>query len=200
MKPDFDRAQDTATALLLQQDLYTLHIDVREFHLPQNIIIDSLQNFCELTGYPITELNTQCFEGACTIKYEGKNLILYDDDIAYEPRKHWGIAHELGHVYLGHTSDNRRAEIEAHFFAAQLVTPEIVLLNMAKRQGHLFGRELPEHFNISWEAAEKRVSGISRRYCYNYGDNDRLLEARFAPILDRELSPRIFTAPLEGVV
>lgn len=193
MKPDFDRAQDTATALLLQQDLYTLRIDVRDFRLPSDIIIDSLQNFCEITGYPIADLNTQSVAGACTIKHGGKNLILYDDDIAYEPRKHWGIAHELGHVYLGHTDDNRKAEIEAHFFAAQLVAPEIVLINMAKRQGHLYGFELPEHFNISCEAAEKRIACLNKKYSYSYGEDDRLLEARFAPILDRELKPRLIS-------
>lgn len=187
MKPDFDRAQDTATALLVQQNLTRLHVDVRDFHLRPGIIIDSIQNFCHITGQPLSNFNTKSLEGACTIMYEGKSLILYDDSIAYEPRKHWGIAHELGHVYLGHTDDNRNAEIEAHFFAAQLVAPEIVLLNMAQRQGHLFGYELPGHFNISWEAAEKRVSGINRRPCYNYGENDRILEARFAPILDKEL-------------
>lgn len=194
MKPDFDRAQDTATALLLQQDLYTLHIDAREFHLPPNIIIDSIQNYCEITGTPISSFSAKSLEGACTVRYEGKNIILYDDSISYEPRKHWGIAHELGHVYLGHTVDNREAEIEAHFFAAQLVAPEIVLLNMKKRQGHLYGYELLDHFNISGEAAEKRVSCLKKRWGYNYGVNDQLLEARFSPILDKELHPRILVS------
>lgn len=194
MKPDFNRAQDTATALLIQQNLCSLHIDVRDFCLPSNVIIDSIQNFCECTGRPLSDFNTQNFDGACTIKYEGKSLILYDDDIFYEPRKHWGIAHELGHVYLGHTNDDRNSEIEAHFFAAQLVAPEIVLLNMAKRQGHLFGYELPEHFNISWQAAEKRVSCLIRRCSYSYGKNDRLLETRFSPILDRELRSGILAS------
>lgn len=194
MKPDFDRAQDTATALLVQQDLRTLHIDVRDFRLPPNIIIDSFQNFCEITGNHISDLNARSFEGACTIQYEGKNIILYDDGISYEPRKHWGIAHELGHVYLEHTNDDHNSEIEAHFFAAQLVAPEIVLLSMARRQGHLYGWQLPERFNISWEAAEKRVSCIRRRPCYNYGENDKLLEARFAPILDKEFGPDIWAS------
>lgn len=195
MKPDFDRAQDAATALLLRQDLHTLHIDVRDFHLPPNIIIDSFQNYYDFTGTPISNLNTKSLEGACTIGRGKERLILYDDSISYEPRKHWGIAHELGHVYLGHTVDNREAEIEAHFFAAQLVAPEIVLLNMAKRQGHLYGYELPEHFNISGEAAEKRVSCLKKRCGYNYGVNDRLLEERFAPILDKELYIPRFSLP-----
>ena len=187
MKPDFDRAQDAATALLVQQNLHSLYIDIRDFCLPSNVIIDSIQNFCKCTGLSLSDFNTQNLDGACTIKCDGKNLILYDDDISYEPRKHWGIAHELGHVYLGHTNDDRNSEIEAHFFAAQVVTHEIVLLSMAKRQGHLWGHELPGYFNISWEAAEKRISCLKRRRNYNYGKNDRLLEAYFSPILDREL-------------
>ena len=187
MRPDFNRAQDTATALLVQQNLCSLYIDVRDFCLPANIIIDSVQNFCKCTGQSISDFSAKNLDGACTIKRSGKSIILYDDDISYVPRKHWGIVHELGHVYLGHTSDDRNSEIEAHFFAAQVVTPEIVLLSMAKRQGHLWGHELPGYFNISWEAAEKRISCLKRRRNYNYGKNDRLLEAYFSPILDREL-------------
>ena len=53
MKPDFDRAQNTATALLVQQNLTSLHIDVRDFHLKPGIIIDSIQNFCRITGQPL---------------------------------------------------------------------------------------------------------------------------------------------------
>ncbi len=188
MRPDFNRAQDTATALLVQQNLCSLYIDVRDFCLPANIIIDSVQNFCKCTGQSISDFSAKNLDGACTIKRSGKSIILYDDDISYVPRKHWGIVHELGHVYLGHTSDDRNSEIEAHFFAAQIVTPEIVLINIAKRQGHLSLSDLTEHFNVSLESAEKRISCLNRKYSYNYGENDKLLEARFSPILDKEIS------------
>lgn len=188
MKPDFDRAQDTATALLVQQDLRSLYIDVRDFCLPPNVIIDSMQNFCKCTGRPLSDFNTQNLDGACTIKRDGKNLILYDDDISYEPRKHWGIVHELGHVYLGHTNDDRNSEIEAHFFAAQVVTPEIVLINMARRKGNQLSlHDLTKYFNVASESAVKRISCLNRKYSYSYGENDELLETHFSSILEKEL-------------
>lgn len=49
MKPDFDRAQNEATKLLLAQEIDSLYIDARNFVLPENIIIDSMQNFCALS-------------------------------------------------------------------------------------------------------------------------------------------------------
>lgn len=52
MKPDFEKAQNAATELLLGQNIDSLYIDARNFKLPSNIIIDSIQNFSQLTHYP----------------------------------------------------------------------------------------------------------------------------------------------------
>lgn len=186
MKPDFDKAQNAATKLLLKQDITSLFIDVRNFSLPEAVFIESMQNFCDVTGFPISKLNNEHIDGACLLKQGKARIILYDDSIVNNSRKHWGIAHELGHVFLNHTNDNRESEIEAHFFAAQLIAPEIVLLELCKRKGSLFGCDLPAYFNISYEAAAKRIATLSHRSTYNYADIDRQLLQKFTPIINRE--------------
>lgn len=188
--PNFDRAQNTATHFLLQQDLDSLYIDVRRFKLPTNYYIESMQNFCQMTGADIEELR-RINEGACLLRPDAHNrIILYDDELSNEQRKHWGIVHELGHALLGHTSDDRDSEVEAHFFAAQIVAPEIVLCEIAKRQGSLSSNELLGVFNISAEAAAKRIRTLNRRCGYNSAQIDLQLLDKFSPVLEREFSFR----------
>ena len=190
MKPDFDKAQNAATNLLLQQEIRSLYIDVRDFKLPDNIFIDSIQKFCSMTGFPIAELDGKNIDGACLLKMETNRIILYDDTVENEQRKHWGICHELGHVCLDHTDDNRESEIEAHFFAAQLVMPEIVLWDIYKRKGSLTDYDLYDSFNASYIAANKRIDTLQRRGRFNSNEKDQLLLEKFRPILDREFSMR----------
>lgn len=193
MKPDFEKAQNAATELLLGQNIDSLYIDARNFKLPSNIIIDSIQNFSQLTHYPLSLLNTDKIDGALVLSQGNKKIILYDDDISNEQRKHWGIIHELGHIYLGHiylghTDDCKNSEIEAHFFAAQLVSPEIVLWDICRRKGQLTDTDIFTHFNLSYEASTKRIQTLSRRLRYNSAASDKELLNKFVPILDRVFS------------
>lgn len=190
MKPDFDRAQNAATELLLQQDITSLCVDARNFVLPKDIIIDSMQNFSALSQYPISELRSRHIDGACLLRQGDYRIILYDDTISNEQRKHWGIVHELGHAYMNHTSDDKNAEIEAHFFAAQLVTPEIVLVEMCKRQGSLSAYDVYNNFNVSFQSAQKRIQTLQKRPCYNYSGIDRQLLEKFSPAIDEAIHRR----------
>lgn len=187
MKPDFNRAQNAATELLLKQTINSLYLDARNFILPDGIIIDTVQNFSELTQCPITELGIGLIDGACLLQQGSHQIILYDDTIRNEQRKHWGIIHELGHACLGHSCDDRKYEIEAHFFAAQLVSPEIVLVDICKRKGCITAYDLYTNFNLSLEAAQKRIRTLQQRPCYNYDDVDRQLLEKFSPVLDEAL-------------
>ena len=51
MKPDFDRAQNAATRLLLTQNIDSLYIDARNFTLPDGLIIDSMQILCRIFAH-----------------------------------------------------------------------------------------------------------------------------------------------------
>lgn len=74
MKPDFEKAQNAATELLLGQNIDSLYIDARNFKLPSNIIIDSIQNFSQLTHYPLSLLNTDKIDGALVLSQGNKKL------------------------------------------------------------------------------------------------------------------------------
>lgn len=185
MKADFDRAQNAATELLLNQTINSLYLDVRNFVLPEGVIIDTVQNFSELTQCPIAELGIGPIDGACLLQHGQRKIILFDDTIPNEQRKHWGIAHELGHACLGHSHDDRKDEVEAHFFAAQLLSPEIVLVDIRRRQGYISEYDLFNNFNLSLEAAKKRIHTLQKRPCYNSGEIDWRLLEKFTPVLNR---------------
>ena len=185
MKPDFEKAQNTATMLLLQQNVNSLYIDVRNFNLPAFITIDTMQNYAMLTGFPLCMLRESQVDGSCVIKTGGRCIILYDDAVQNEQRKHWGIAHELGHIFLGHEDDSEKSEKEAHFFAAQIVAPEIVLMELCRRRGRLNDAEIYWYFNLSHEAAEKRLTTLLRRSTFNFADIDKQLLIKFIPLLAR---------------
>ena len=186
MKPDFDKAQNAATSLLLHQTITGLFLDVRNFVLPSNIVIDSVQNFCSVTGFPASSLSSNHVEGAILLRQSGYNIVLYDENINNEARKHWGIVHELGHIFLNHVVDGEKEEKEAHFFTAQVVMPEIVLIDITKRQGgRLRCSDIYDNFNASYTASEKRIQTLQRRGCWNCGPSDLALLQKFSPFLDR---------------
>ena len=187
-KPDFDRAQNEATKLLLRQNLSSLFFDIRAFNFDRKIHIDSVQNYARVLGRPVSDFTCDEFSGCCLIPHPRCNLVLYDDEETDERRKHWGIVHEVGHVYMDHEEDGEKEEIEAHFFAAQLVAPEIILWEMCRKKGKLYEIDLFNHFNISHKAAAKRIKTLERRCCYNNAVIDQQLLSKLSHILDIELA------------
>ena len=188
MKPNFALAQDTATRLLLKQTIDGFYIDVRKLQLRDDIIIDTVQHYSAVTATPLSELRCPGLEGAFTIRKYGKNIILYDDAVSNEQRKHWGIVHEVGHIYLGHTNDDRIEEIEAHFFAAQLLAPEIVLIELAKLNHRISAAYIHNYFNLSFESAQKRIETLRNRGCWNCSDIDKKLLEKYMPLIERSKS------------
>jgi hypothetical protein len=185
MKPDFSKAQNEATKLLLKQNFNSLNIDVRTFKFDRNIKIDSIQHYAKIVNKNVSDFCCSELSGCLVLKVPkfGLSIILYDDSEKNERRKHWGIVHEIGHIYLDHTSDGDVQEIEANFFAAQIVTPEIVLINFAKMQGgHLSSDDIYENFNCSSISSHKRIKTLSS-YTWSYNEYDKMLLAKFKPII-----------------
>ena len=183
-KPDFERAQNTASELLLKQKIDGLYIDVRNFSFDRRIIIDSLQNYARVTKRPIEDFICEQFDGCCLVKHPRCSIVLYDDNEQNECRKHWGIAHEIGHIYLDHKQDLEIEEKEAHFFAAQLIMPECVIHEIASlMSGSIAAYDLFSHFNASYKSAQKRIDTIIRRGCMSWAERDQLLLEKFRPFI-----------------
>lgn len=188
MTPDFDRAHYEATELLLKQSLNSLRVDVRNFKFDKSIRIDSIQNYAKLTYKSVDDFWCDEISGCCVLGVDHSGyLILYDDSEQNQRRKHWGVAHEVGHIYLKHKYDDDTSEIEAHFFAAQIVTPEIALIECAKRQGgQLYAEQISSRFNISQEAAARRINTLARRGCYSRNPEDLELLRKLTPLIDAQ--------------
>lgn len=189
-RPDFEKAQNAATDLLLQQNLTSLFIDVRRFKFDRRIIIDSIQHFALVTGHPVSDFSCDEFSGCCVIKHPRCNVILYDLLETNDFRKHWGIAHEVGHIYLEHDQDGEIEEIEAHFFVAQITMPEIILQNIWSRTGDLSPIDISGVFNASIDAAVKRLNTFCRRQRFNCGERDKELLRRLNPLIEEVYPPQ----------
>ena len=188
MQPNFNRAQQEATKLLLKQSINNLRIDVRNFKFDKNIVIDSIQNYAKQVNRPISSFICAEFNGCCVLKSIDNNLniILYDEREKNNERLHWGIVHEVGHIYLGHKKDDSTEEIEAHYFAAQIVTPEIALIYISKyKKQSISATDISSVFNCSLTSAEKRIKTLSTNI-WSFTENDKKLLQKFKPLIDKQ--------------
>lgn len=149
---------------------------------------------CNKLGVPVVSYSKACdygfhaiiqkisyvdVDGFCC-KGNGDNyIILYDDARTPKERINFTIAHELGHIVLGHLKNvtmrprymtNRRndpREREADAFAGELIRPPILFV--------LIGWQLPHHIraicNITYEAAavcSKQVQILRKKRDHPY--------------------------------
>lgn len=80
----------------------------------------------------------------------------------HEHRRRFSIAHEIGHVLLGHPAEGisfrkeiRRYDLEADLCASEILIPEKILLPVLKRTRNI--RVLASAFLVSTAAMERRL-------------------------------------------
>lgn len=84
--------------------------------------------------------------------------VIYFNDYRDTPERiAWSIAHEIGHIYLGHHDlpEDKSQELEANFFAKYLMAPP-PLIHTANCHNY---KDIARQFNLSQQAA---------RYAYKY--------------------------------
>ncbi|ADZ82514.1 ImmA/IrrE family metallo-endopeptidase [Cellulosilyticum lentocellum] len=177
-KPNFKLCEKLATKLLAMQNIDSSKIDIMNLNYDKTIIFDTIQNYAKLTFTPIEKFinpNTQLLsEGCCVpIKENGNEiyLILYNDKSQSDEHLNWTLAHEIGHIYMGHKYDSEIQEIEAHFFAAQLLMPEYVIYKMSTL-GTVNVDDIYTMFNVSLQAAQKRLNTYRKKHYINKTYND----------------------------
>lgn len=172
MKPDFDRAEFLARELRLSQKSNNLPLDVTEMTFDLPIIIDTFENYSYITKTPISKLTiNDSLKDGYTVCKDGIYIVLYCNKTVYDERLNWTLAHEIGHIYLDHSHDGSIEEVEAHWFAAELLAPEIIIRAIARQRNEI-GRKLDvfdiqDLFHISYEASMKRVSSINRKCAFS---------------------------------
>ena len=80
-----------------------------------------------------------------------------------QTRINFTLAHEIGHILLGHDNDSPENELAANRFAAELLMPEPIVAELSRR---LWNNKLPPYriayfFGTSVDASTRRAREIS---------------------------------------
>lgn len=127
----------------------------------------------------INEKTSSIKDGCCIIdKKRGINIVLYDAFNTNFERRNWSLAHEVGHIYMGHTKNGKFEEIEAHYFASQLFMPEFTLFMIEKTYGSFDAYDIMEIFGVSYQAAQKRIDSYQRMKIINGNKSDTVIWER----------------------
>ncbi len=177
IRPDFDKCIKLANDLLFKQSFISTRLDVTTLIFSKKIYFFSIQEYCEATDTKLTDFISkanQCLVDGCTIKYGEFYFILHNDKPQCKEHLNWTRAHEIGHIYLNHNKDEDLEEVEAHFFAAQLLMPEYTL-RQASSHFKLDCSTIMDVFGVSEEAALKRMNTLSKKWFFNPSAKDKYI-------------------------
>ncbi len=97
------------------------------------------------------------------ISKEGVRYIIIYNEKHSRRRIRWTIAHELGHIFLGHFEHPETSkDSEANYFAQQLLMPLAVLDKLDCCERNL----ISELCDVSLSSADIRLNGFQRRKNY----------------------------------
>ena len=173
LQPDFKTAYCVANEVLIQSHaIGSIPYDIKK-HLKEetDITLKKYRTAKRKYGVAIPDLGS---DDALIVEKGGKYIIFYDE-FAHAPRMIWSIVHEMGHFYLGHNLDFKnisddlyaKQEIEANFFAAQLLMPDQVIWELVGRYHFdITPSFLQQHFSVSNEAARKRIETLYKQFDY----------------------------------
>ena len=191
------RAHTLARELLLMQKPARLPIRVGRLRFDKNLIIDSLENYCALTGDTLRQLcagSRAALQDGCTlIRQRGGQkiyIVLYNQSARSTRRRNFTLAHEVGHIYLGHEQDGPAWERQANAFASELLMPRILAAQYLKALGGCLdpAAMLAQVFDVSLSMARLRLSGLSQT---NYTAREKELLARYKAALPHPDEPEI---------
>lgn len=172
-KPDFKAAHQAANVILTRShEIKSFPCDIIS-HIKEETDIKLVSYGTARRRYGLV-ISCLGSEDALIVEDKGRYIIFYNER-AYESRKKWSIAHEMGHFYLGHNLDSKniseelrsKQEIEANFFAAQLLMPDAVIWKLVDLY-HLEINEkfLEMKFAVSAEASRKRLETLNKMFDY----------------------------------
>ena len=162
---DVRRCELAAADLLCRQNFSSIYdlrdMDIRKFSFPVSVEFDSFGGFCEAAGIGRAEITQGGLAEGLSLRHGGKFLVLYNES-APRSRQNWTLAHEAGHILLGHIGEEgAHLEREADCFAASLLCPAVAVHYLAQQYGHpLSPKELQAVFPLSYEAAKRRASEL----------------------------------------
>lgn len=191
-RPDTLRAAAAAAELLLRQRLCRLPVEPAALELDVPFTVDTMQNFCAHSRKTMPELReySDTRDGCCIrLRRNGINhyLILFNGDVASPARRRFTLAHEIGHIVLGHEADGPREETEADCFAASLLVPAALAWELWRQSRDI--SVLCGVFGVSKIVARRRIGGFPACESPSFPAGERALLERYAPLLPRHDHP-----------
>lgn len=165
IKPNFTNAYSKANEILVKSGIIdSFPYSVIDLVKEQTKI--KCCTFKKALGYGV-DITSFGSDSAVIFIYNEKSIIFYDDK---KPMNHvkFSILHELGHFINGHnfllkdSETYSKYEVETNYFAAQLLMPEQVLREIQQRGTRITHEFLQEHFEVSWQAADKRITTLAK--------------------------------------
>ena len=193
-KPDFAETYHQANTLLVKSTV------AESFPVSITAIIKEQSNICCVTyqkaitkwGFNPAALGSK--SALYVPHYYGKKIIFYNDKES-ESRKRFSLGHEFGHYWLEHDLDTKdpvvyaKQEVETNFFTAQLFMPEQILRELQKRLMRIDEAFLINTFNVSAEAARKRLVTLNKLQNYHRSaleqEYDDIILSKYKSFIDK---------------
>lgn len=181
--PRYDYARTKAIDILIDYGTNSLPISVKKIsnNLPFKILFDTYSHLMRNKGLSYAEVCSayKSEEGAAILR-DGEYCIIYNDIDRSSQRIRFTLAHELGHIILGHLefdaclcrlSDHEYdvLEKEANQFASQLLSPEPLIYDILKKSHRINTSQVRSIFDISYQSADcvlKRMNTRGGIFCY----------------------------------
>ena len=204
LSPDFRKAYVTANDILLSsRTISSIPVDVVA-HIRYETDIKLMSYKTAISKYGFNPI-TFGSDDAMLIEGLGRYILFYKREGISENRMRWSLAHEIGHFYLNHDlSNNIRQtklysihELEANFFAAQLLMPDQLLWNLIQKGISINRSFLTTTFAVSDAAAQKRLDTLYRQHEYKdvyvKTDEYELINTKYEDFLNQfALNERLF--------
>lgn len=201
----YKESRDVSWRILIDNKITELPIKISSICKNANIGLYSYTR-----GRPILDelrinIDSMSQDGFTSV-WNGQYMIFYND--ALPPRRNrFTIAHELGHIHLGHVGKykliNREPspnddpiEQAANVFASRLLAPAIVLHDLGLREPH----EIMKYCDITYTAATFRAERMSELYrrekeflirsgrsCFGLSHLERQVREQFANYVNKIL-------------
>lgn len=200
-RPDYRKVYATANEYLATaKSIEMFPFEVKPFLEEQSDIkICSFKKAREKYKVPIEEFGS---ESAFISEDFGRTIIFYNQE---EPkyRVRFSILHEFAHYIFGHKTNFKEnaqkyqiQELEANYFAAQMLMPEQILLECVyRREINLTPQFIVQAFGVSYEAASIRIKTLSKIQSKwrskEEKEFDDVIVAKYATIVD-QIAPKIF--------
>lgn len=188
-EPDFGACYDLANEILITSTVieafpFSIKKVIKRYADVNCIKENNVQTLCDQFGLPDPEyfnIESLGSKDASLFEYGGRNIIIYRDDGTITPKRiKWSLAHELGHFLRQHDTNDKlnydTYEIEANFFAAQLLMPVQIINEFRRRKQTIDRRHLMKWFGISGKAADKRIETLRKIDGRNLSEEEKMID------------------------